>query len=306
MVGLSTCSFLIGFNLVSCYEPNEIKYTVLATDKTHDTLDAACHDLGDYVEQNIGTAHRVNVVDACNAGTIAVEDKSKSAWFGPDWKKVTQQAAENAIASNKWFACSGGEADICFDGYEQKRFTSAQEVCDKLLEGHDDDNKDVHRNRMYPKAEALADCLKATQQPGQRFSKNFYPDKHLLPFQSFCKMDTLDVICENAWYDDDSEVWKLRTSCKCQEEHRVSCAYAEPIQDCMERMLTNIGGVSGEKDFGFERIEFVVADNDSTDPHTKKILSLPDLYAQMTTVINNKEAKWKKNGKLYAGQDVFE
>jgi len=301
MVGLSRYSVLIGFDLArsASYEPNEIKYTVLATDKHHDTLEAACHDIGDYVEQNIGTDVRHALVGNCLAGTHAVEDVGKSAWFGPDWKKSDQAAVEKAIVNNKWFACSGGEADVCFDGYEQVRFTDRQKVCETLLAGHE---SDAHRIRMYPKEEALQDCQRATEQPGVKFTKKFERDSHLLPLQSFCKMDTLDEICENAWYDDDSEVWKLRTSCECQKEHTVECPYGESIQDCMTRMFANLGMVSSE----FERIEFVVAETDSVTPHTKKINSIEDLYTQMTTAVSNKETKWRKSGKLSSGADVFE
>jgi len=299
MVGLSTCTFLIGFDLVSSYEPNEIKYTVLATDKTHDTLDAACNDIGDYVEQNIGAKEREDVVIDCNAGSKALEDKEKSAWFGPDWKKVTQAQAEASIANNKWFACSGAEAEKCFDGYEQNRYASRQQVCDVLLQGHEDDE---HRVRMYPTDEALADCHRATEQPGVKITKKFEVDSHLRPLESLCKMDTLDEICENAWYDDASEVWKLRTSCHCQEQHKVQCDFGEKTEACMLRLFQNLGMDESE----FERIEFVVAETDSTEPHTKKINSMTDLYTQMSTVVSNKEKKWQREGKLASGADLFE
>jgi len=290
MMRLSTCSFLIGLDLVRSYEPNEIKYTILATDKTHDTLETACQDLGDYAEQNIGPDARDPVVTSCMAGGGA-PDPEKETWFGPDWKKATQAQVEREIAANKWFVCSGGEAEACFDGYEQKRYTTKEAVCDELLVGHE---ADEHRLRIQSVDEARADCLAATQQPGVKFTKKIEKDQHLRPLESFCKMDTLDEICENAWYDDSSEVWKLRTSCQCQPEHTVDCDFGESTQACMTRMFSNLGMDADQ----FERIELVVAETDSTKPHTKKITSMDDLYTQMQTQLSNKEKKWMREGKL--------
>lgn len=300
----STFSFLIanGLNLANAdrpYEPDEIKYKVLATDKTFEDLNAACHELGDYVDENIGVDWRHSVVNDCSQGEKggAVEDKTKSAWFGPDWKKLTQEQAEQAIANNKWFACSGGESNKCFDGYEQLRFPTKDKVCDVLLDGHE---ADVHRARLYPRQEAMKDCQAAIATPGVLKTKKLDPAEHLRPLESFCKMDTLDEICENAWYDDDSDVWKLRTSCQCQAKHTVDCNLGESTQSCMNRMFQNLGMDATE----FERIEFVMAENDNSEPHTKKISTMDELLNQMAGVIASKEEKWVKEGKLHDQADI--
>merc|ERR1719420_1009061 len=52
-----------------------------------------------YVEQNIGADTGCTgggVLNSCNA-LAGEEDPTKSAWFGPDWRKTTQQEVEHKI-----------------------------------------------------------------------------------------------------------------------------------------------------------------------------------------------------------------
>merc|ERR1711862_738853 len=173
-------------------------------------------------------------------------------------------------------------------------------VCDTLLRGYENSEDADKLLKMYTKSEANSDCHQAVLEPGVRKTKKFDVDRHLRPLESFCKMDTLDEVCENAWYDDDSDIWKIRTSCHCQPQHTVDCVYGETTKNCMQRMFSNLGMRAEE----FDRIEFVVAESDSTTPHTKQIRNMADLYNQMTNAIYNKEKKWEREGKLHAQADI--